>query len=143
MDELEREAVRAALRRDLTIDIVTTGARSGQPRTAEIWFTNIDGRILICGTPTADGSVGGYTPRDWMANLVAEPRLVFRLKESVTAELQAEAAIVTDPEDRRAIMTAPETQWYRDNGGPLEEVIEHAPIVEIRFVGEAAWLEAG
>ena len=79
MDHLGPE-VRAALDADLTIDITTIGRHSGRPRRIEIWFLNIDDRIWIAGTPG---------PRDWMANLVAEPRFVFHLKESVAADLEA------------------------------------------------------
>jgi hypothetical protein len=37
MSPSEIEAARAALRRDRTIDIITTGARTGLERTTEIW----------------------------------------------------------------------------------------------------------
>jgi len=37
-------AARQALLRDRTIDIVTTGARTGLQRRTEIWFTNMAGR---------------------------------------------------------------------------------------------------
>jgi hypothetical protein len=61
--------VEAALKTDRTIDIVTVGARTGIKRITEIWFTNIEGRIVICGTPSADGSLGRRSRRDWLANL--------------------------------------------------------------------------
>ena len=53
MTPTELDAARAALAADLTIDIVTTGRRSGEPRTTEIWFTRADGSIYICGPPAA------------------------------------------------------------------------------------------
>ena len=40
----------AALERDGTIDITTTGARSGLPRRNEIWFMQLAGRTFITGT---------------------------------------------------------------------------------------------
>ena len=105
MQELSDE-IQAALRRDKTIDIVTTGARSGLPRRTEIWFTNVGGRIIICGTPNAHGDKGVYMPRDWLANLKAHPDFTFCLKESVQAELPARAVAITDLDDRRRIMSA-------------------------------------
>ena len=69
---------RAALDRDRTIDITTTGRRSGQPRRIETWFYNVDGRIYLSGSPGR---------RDWYANLQADPRLVFHLKQNVRADL--------------------------------------------------------
>ena len=129
-----------ALAADMTIDIVTTGARSGQPRTTEIWFMNIDGRIIICGTPGTASDVGTYSPRDWMANLRSTADFEFCLKESVNHRLTARATEVIDVEDRRRIMTAPETEWYRQQGCSIDDLVHHAPIVEVHFTGEFASL---
>ena len=128
-----KEEITRALQTDQTIDIITTGAKSGLPRTTEIWFMNIDGRIIICGTPKADGTTGNYTPRDWLANLKANPEFTFCLKESIHAELPAKAVEVTDMEDRRYLMTAPETQWYRSQVKSVDELVNYSPIVEIFF----------
>jgi hypothetical protein len=48
-----KEEIKEALNKDRTIDIITTGANSGLPRRIEIWFTNVNGRIIICVTPNA------------------------------------------------------------------------------------------
>lgn len=127
--------IQRALETDRTIDIVTTGARTGLERVTEIWFTNIGGRIVICGTPSADGGRGARSRRDWLANLKAHPRFEFRLKESVQARLAALAKPVTDPADRRRIMSAPETRWYREQGFSIDELVEASPIVDVRFLG--------
>jgi hypothetical protein len=105
--------IRAALKNDRLIDIVTTGARTGLRRVTEIWFTNIDGRIVICGTPSANGALGPPQSRHWLANLRATPYFEFCLKESIVRCLPARAMEVTDPGDRKLIMSAPETRWYR------------------------------
>jgi hypothetical protein len=126
--------IRDALRKDRTIDIITVGAKSGLPRRIEIWFTNIKGRIIICGTPNATGEKGKYTPRDWLANLRKNPDFTFCLKESFQIELPAKAIEITDPEDRRTIMTSPETQWYRDQVDSIEELVSASPIVEVFFL---------
>ena len=68
------ESIKQALERDRTIDITTTGRKTGQPRRTEIWFHNVEGRLYITGTPGR---------RDWYANLLAHPEFTFHLKQSV------------------------------------------------------------
>ena len=119
MDDRAREA----LARDKTIDITTTGKSSGQPHKTEIWFMHIDGRVFITGTPGR---------RDWYANLVANPDFTFHLKESARADLPARAAPVTDPEERRRVMSAPETEWYRGQAS-MEDLVARSPMVEVHF----------
>lgn len=120
--------IEAALETDRTIDIVTIGAKTGLRRVTEIWFTNIEGRIVICGTP--------YAPRDWLANLKANPRFEFCLKESVERCVPAWAIPVVDSADRRRIMSAPETSWYRNQGYSVQELVDGSPIVDVRFLDE-------
>ena len=128
-----KDEIRNALKVDRTIDIITIGAKSGLPRKIEIWFTNVDGRIIICGTPNAVGGKGPRTPRDWLANLRANPDFTFCLKESIHAELPARAVEIIDPEDRRYLMSAPATKWYRDQVDSIEDLVDHSPIVEVFF----------
>ncbi len=127
------DEVRRALREDKLIDIITTGAKTGIPRKTEIWFTNIDGRIIICGTPDAIGMDAPRKRRDWLANLKANPAFLFCLKESITMQLSAKAELIVDREDRKQIMNAPETKWYREQGESVEELIVGSPIVEVFF----------
>jgi deazaflavin-dependent oxidoreductase (nitroreductase family) len=113
-DGPDRDEVLAALLGDeRTVDIVTTGARTGLARTTEIWTTVIAGEVLICGTPNASQAGLTCKPRDWLANLIANPRMTLRLKRTVRAELAAEAQPVRDEAERRRIMTAPATEFYR------------------------------
>ncbi len=128
-----KTAIKEALRKDRTIDIITLGAKTGLPRRIEIWFTNVNGRIIICGTPDAKGGKGHYSPRDWLANLRANPEFTFCLKESVKTELPAKAVEIIDPEDRRYLMSAPETKWYRDQVDSIEDLVNESPIVEVFF----------
>ncbi len=125
--------IRDALNTDRTIDIVTVGAKSGLPRRTEIWFINVSGRIIICGTPGAKGNKGPYTPRDWLANLKANPGFTFCFKESLQVELPARAVEIVEPADRRYLMSAPETQWYRAQVDSLEDLVQFSPIVEVFF----------
>ena len=82
-------SARRALAQDQTIDIVTTGAKTGERRTTEIWFTRVGDAIYITGTPAGDGTTGARRKRDWLANLTAHPDFEFVLKESVDAVLPA------------------------------------------------------
>jgi hypothetical protein len=81
------ERIAQALARDRTIDITTTGRKSGQPRRIEIWFYPADWH-------TRSGSPGR---RFWYANLLADPEFTIHLKDSVQADLPARARPVTDP----------------------------------------------
>lgn len=132
------ERLRQALLSDRTIDIVTRGARTGRLRTTEIWFTRIGDEVFICGTPGGDGSSGAPRPRDWLANLRANPDFVFRFKESLDAEVDARAQVVTDPAERERVFAAPETQWYRDQVGSVRPLVEGSPLVKVTFTGAAA-----
>ena len=78
-----------------TIDITTTGRRSGLPRRIEIWMLDVDGRFFITGTPGR---------RDWFANLLDEPRLVVHLKRRAFVDLEARATVVTDEATRRRVL---------------------------------------
>lgn len=114
--------IASALETDLTIDITTTGRSSGLPRRTEIWFHNIDGRIFITGTP---GS------RDWYANLLAHPRFTFHLKESMQADLPAEARSITDSSERRAVFVVLlERLGYRNR---IDAWMAGSPLVEVTF----------
>ena len=130
-----KEAIRSALEEDRTIDIITIGAKSGLPRRIEIWFTNVNGRIIICGTPDAEGGKGKKSPRDWLANLKANPEFTFCLKESINVELRARAIEIVEIVDRKYLMSAPETKWYRDQVGSIDDLVINSPIVEV-FIEE-------
>jgi deazaflavin-dependent oxidoreductase (nitroreductase family) len=115
------ERVRRALSRGHTIDITTTGRRSGLPRRIELVFHNIDGRIVISGLPGR---------RDWYANLVANPHMTFHLTGPIKADLPATARPITDPAERREVMSAVARNWGRTD---LEVMMRHSPLVEVTF----------
>jgi deazaflavin-dependent oxidoreductase (nitroreductase family) len=117
--------VMAALRRDGTIDLTTIGARSGKPRRIEIWYLHLEDRTFITGTSGLRG---------WYANILANPSVVFHLKESVRADLVATACPVLDPALREWVFTRrhPWSRWYL-SAEPLESLVETAPMVEITF----------
>jgi deazaflavin-dependent oxidoreductase (nitroreductase family) len=91
------DAIRRLLSRGGLIDITTTGRRTGKPRRLEIVFHNIDGRIVITGTPRADRT------RAWLLNLAADPHITVHLKSTLDADLAGTARIITDAAERRGI----------------------------------------
>ena len=104
-----------------TVDITTTGRTSGKPRRIEIWMYAVDGRYVITGTPG---------PRDWYANLLAEPRLTLHLPGEI--DLGAVATPVTDEPIRHAVFTAEKTWWYRSQV-PVADLVATSPMVELSF----------
>ncbi len=135
----DREAIVRSLLSERTVDIVTTGRRSGQPRTTEIWTTIQAGVPYLVGTPNAGRKGVERTPRDWLANLLATPAFTLRLKASAPADLAASAAPITDPDERRAILTHPTTEYYR-NAVDLDTAVKHSPVARLTFTGDDAWL---
>ena len=120
--------VRAELADDPTVDITTTGRRSGLPRRIEIWMLDVGGRFFITGTPGR---------RDWLANLSADPSLVVHLKRHARVDLAARATAVEDVATRRAVLDHLSATWYR-NQEPLEVLVDTAPMVEVVFDDQAA-----
>ena len=117
------ESIKQALERDRTIDITTTGRKTGQPRRTEIWFHNVEGRLYITGTPGR---------RDWYANLLAHPEFTLHLKQSVRADLPARATAVLDKAQRREIMATihQKLSGQRD----LEAWVEGSPLVAVELL---------
>ncbi len=124
---MNEEIKQALYGKEVIVDITTTGRRSGIPKRMEIWFHNINGQIIITGTPG---------PRGFLANLIANPNFTFHLKGEVRADLPATARIITDPDERRAIMSAPETAWYREQVGGVEPLVEGSPMLEVMFTDD-------
>jgi deazaflavin-dependent oxidoreductase (nitroreductase family) len=116
-----------------TIDITTVGARTGIPRRIEVWFHHVDGHWYITGVPG---------PRNWYANLRANPRFIVHLKHGVTADLPATAAPVDEP-TRRQVITAvldlqnrPEIAARVSRRQNLNDWLAGSPLVEILFDDE-------
>ncbi len=118
-----RNAIDAALEHGRTIDITTTGRRSGRPRRIEIVFHNIGGRIYISGMPRPE-------KRDWLLNLGAEPRFTFHLKGQTRADLPAVARVIDDEAERRAVLPHVARAWKRND---LETMVRYSPLVEVTF----------
>jgi deazaflavin-dependent oxidoreductase (nitroreductase family) len=115
-----------------TIDITTTGAKSGESRRIEIWFHQIEGRWYITGTPPR--------PRAWYANLEKHPRFTFHLKGDVVADLGATARPITDPQERRKVfqglidgLTDPTVLAILSDVPALDDWVTFSPLIEVSF----------
>lgn len=122
------ERIRRALERGHTIDITTTGRRTGLARRIEIVFHVIAGRIYITGMPSR-------RRRSWLANLEADPRLTFHLKGPVRADLPARARIIDDEAERRTIFTEVVKTWTNQG---VERMTAYSPLIEVTFEPLAA-----
>jgi deazaflavin-dependent oxidoreductase (nitroreductase family) len=126
-EDVMDEAIRRALSRGHTIDITTTGRRTGEPRRIELVFHNFDGRLFLSGMPS-------HRKRSWIANLEAEPQFTFHLKgPGAVADLPATARVITDEAERRAIFPLVAAAWGRRD---LETMIVNSPLAEITFADQ-------
>jgi deazaflavin-dependent oxidoreductase (nitroreductase family) len=116
---------------DRTIDITTTGRRTGEPRRIEICFYGFENDIYLSGRP-------GSRPRDWLINLAAQPHFTFHLKNGVVEDLPAKATVITNPEERRRVLTDIVEKFNRRNGAEsqwgLEEWVAESPLAKVHFV---------
>jgi deazaflavin-dependent oxidoreductase (nitroreductase family) len=116
------EAIAEVLTRGHTVDITTTGRRSGEPRRLEIVFHNFDGRIFISGVPSP-------RKRSWIANLEANPSFTFHLKgPGPSADLAATARVITDDAERREILPKVAQVWGRRD---IDAMIAMSPLIEV------------
>jgi deazaflavin-dependent oxidoreductase (nitroreductase family) len=102
-----------------TVEITTTGRRSGEPRRIETWRYRAAGRYWLTGSP---GS------RDWYANVLAHPEFTLHRKGVDTV---VRGRPVTDPDERARVLgeIVPALDW----AGSLESWLAGSPLVEILF----------
>ena len=118
-----KQEIDTALQRGQTIDITTTGRRSGKPRRLEIVSHNIGGRIYISGAPST-------RRRSWLANLDSNPHFTFHLKGRIKADLPATARVIEDETERRAILPHVAREWGRKD---IETMVRYSPLIEVTF----------
>lgn len=119
--------------RERTIDITTTGARTGLPRRIEVWFYRVENQTYLTTTPAT---------RSWYANIRTNPDFVFHLKNGVRADLNAVGTPVLDRGQRAAVFSSivdDLNQPWNPAGiqqpvAPLEEWIERSPLIRVDFV---------
>ena len=112
--------------RERTVDITTTGRRSGERRRIETWFYRVDGVVYLSGMPGRRG---------WAANLEAEPAFTFHLKNGLEADLPARATEVVDKAERRRILTALLDDLGNVSSTPrdLEAWVAGSPLFAVEF----------
>lgn len=136
-----RDEVRAALAidasstiEDRTIDITTTGRRSGKPRRIEIVFYRLGEDLYLSGIPAPK-------TREWLANLAANPHFTLHLKQHVVADLPATATVIVEPAERRRVLAMFVEEFNRrrrenDDGWPeavLDEWVAQSPLARVTF----------
>lgn len=108
-----------------TVDMTTFGRRSGEPRTVEIWWFHFEGRFIVTGTPG---------PRDWLANVRADRRVIV---EVAGLTVEATAREVADRDFRSRFFAHSHARWYSSQAG-YERLVAEAPMIELDFGGESA-----
>jgi deazaflavin-dependent oxidoreductase (nitroreductase family) len=112
--------IEEALGRSRTVDITTTGARSGEPQRIEIWTWISNSTVYLTGSPGR---------RDWYANLKANPELVVHVKSGAPVDLPARARPIEDHDERRQVFERLLTSTRYD----LETWIARSPLAELEF----------
>ncbi len=69
--------------------------------------------------------------RDWYANLLANPRFTFHLKQSVQMDIPARAVPITEEDLRRKILTKIVNKWRRADR--LEQFVESSPLIAVEL----------
>lgn len=76
-----------------------------------------------------------------MLNLEAHPEFTFHLKHDTPADLPAVATVITDPQERRRVLSEFVDQFNERNGpdgawptAQLDEWVEGSPLVRVDFV---------
>jgi deazaflavin-dependent oxidoreductase (nitroreductase family) len=117
---VDRAGILEELRAHRTIDITTTGARSGHPRRIETWAWLLGDVLYLTGSPGR---------RDWYANLRANPDFTLHLKQGAQADVPARARPIEDPAERRDVLTRLLAGSSRD----LEAWIAASPLAEVEL----------
>lgn len=106
------------LTRTRTVDLVTMGRKSGQQQRVEIWWFCFEDRFIITGTPG---------PRDWYANILANPRVVIETRHG---NFPARASSVSDHPFRSRFFSDEAARWYSTQA-ELDALVETAPMIEL------------
>jgi deazaflavin-dependent oxidoreductase (nitroreductase family) len=101
-----------------TVDLVTIGRKSGQSQRVEIWWFHFEDRFIITGTPG---------PRDWYANILANPRVVIETRHG---DFPAGAATVSDQTFRRRFFADGAARWYSTQA-ELDALVATAPMIQL------------
>ncbi|MFF0452898.1 nitroreductase/quinone reductase family protein [Nocardia africana] len=114
---------------DRTIEITTTGARTRRAHRQEIWFYRAFNTTYLTGRPG---------PRDWYANILANPHLTIHIHTPTPTDLSALGKPITDTTQRQQIFTTIIEDLLHSPNLPLDgpppvlnEWVTHSPLVEV------------
>ena len=128
LGKVMESAVKEAMDRGGIADITTIGRKTGQERRIEIYFHQFDGAYYLTGQPGR--------PRDWNANIVANPEFTLHLKKGVTADVEVVGEAEPDREERALILKrALIESWGSDPErveASLHKWVDAAPFVRFR-----------
>lgn len=115
-----------ALEQDLYVDITTTGRKSGRSHRVEVMCRYVEGQIYLSNNPG---------PRDWAANLLKRPELIYHLKQSVKQDFKGRVITIRDPKTRRQVFTSFLSREHRL--GQLEARMEHSHLFRVELTNES------
>ena len=126
-------AVKEAMDRGGIADITTIGRKTGEERRIEIYFHQFDGVYYLTGKPGR--------PRDWNANIIANPEFTLHLKKGVTADVGVVGEPEPDREERAQILRRALVESW--GSGPekaeasLHKWVNTSPFIRFRPVEES------
>ena len=127
------QSVKNVMDRGGVADITTIGRKSGQPRRKEIYFHQFDGDYYLTGKPIG--------PRDWQANILANPEFTLHLKRGTNADIQVLGEPEPDEDERSKILRkALVESWGSDPervDASLQKWVDVAPFIRFRPVDES------
>ena len=120
-----------ALNRGGVADIITTGRKTGQARRTEITFMHLGGDYYITGHPGRK--------RDWLANMGTHPDFTLHLKRDVTADVPARARVITESDEREAVLRRILSESWDNPPEKVDHIIgrwvAEAPLVQFEVAG--------
>jgi len=124
MDQLVKDAMNGGGLADIT----TTGRKTGEPRRVEIFFHHFDGDYYLTGQPRG--------PRDWNANILANPEFTLHLKNGVSADVVVAGEAEPDPNERERIIRRAQIENWNYESEKVESSIkiwvEASPFIRFR-----------
>ncbi|MCH7655408.1 MAG: nitroreductase family deazaflavin-dependent oxidoreductase [Chloroflexi bacterium] len=106
---------------DQTVEITTTGRRTGRLHRIEVRLHNVGGRLFITGN--------AGKPRDWYANMRVSAAFTLHLKQNVAADLEATATPIVDDAERRSVLRP-----LLEQSGHLDQIearLASSPLVRV------------
>lgn len=126
-------AVKEAMDRGGLADITTIGRKTGEGRRIEIYFHQFDGAYYLTGKPGR--------PRDWSANIIANPEFTLHLKKDVTADVVVVGEPEPDREERAHILRRALIESWgsepKKAEASLHEWVDASPFIRFRPAEES------